>query len=128
VTRQQYLDAVVKAIRTWCGCQCVGLRIDDGQGRLVYAAQAGFDEDFLRSEGSLPLEHADCVCTRSALGSALESDRPCMSQAGSFSCNDVPGFAAGLDAQQRAGYRGRCFQGFASLAAIPIRVGDRTFD
>jgi GAF domain-containing protein len=127
VTRQQYLDAVVGVVQAWSGCQCVGIRIDDGEGRLAYEAHTGFDERFLETERTLSLEHADCVCTRAALGTALESDRSCMTTAGSFRCNDTPEFAAGLDERQRSGYRGHCFRkGFASLAAIPIRYRDQT--
>ncbi len=127
VTRQQYLDAVVGVIKAWCGCECVGIRIDDGEGNLAYEALLGFDERFLEREGSLRLDHADCVCTRAALGIVLESDRACMTEAGSFRCNDTQEFSAGLDERQRAGYRGHCFRkGFASLAAIPIRYRDRT--
>ena len=127
VTRQQYLDAVVGALRAWSGCECVGIRIEDDAGRLTYEAHAGFDDGFLESEGSLRLDHADCICTRTALGTALESDRPCLTAAGSFRCDDTPAFSAGLDERQREGYRGHCFrQTFASLAAIPIRYRDRT--
>jgi signal transduction histidine kinase len=99
----------------------------DGEGRLPYEAHAGFDDGFLETEGSLRLEDADCVCTRTALGTALESDRPCLTAAGSFRCDDTPAFSAGLDERQRGGYRGHCFrQAFASLATVPIRYRDRT--
>jgi PAS domain S-box-containing protein len=127
VTRQQYLDAVVGVLKTWSGCECVGIRIDDGAGRLVYEAHTGFDGQFLEHEGSLRLDRADCVCTRAALGTAVESDRVCMTPAGSFRCDDTPGFSAGLDERQRVAYRGHCFrQGFESLAAIPVRYRDQT--
>jgi PAS domain S-box-containing protein len=127
VSRQEYLDAVVKVIKTWSGCECVGIRIDDGAGHLSYEAQLGFDEGFLATERCLRLEGDDCVCTRTALGTAAESDRPCMTAAGSFRCNNTPEFEAHLDERRRESYRGHCFRrGFASLAAIPIRYRDRT--
>lgn len=126
VTRQQYLDAVVGVVKAWSGCECVGIRIDDGAGCLAYEAHTGFDGHFLETELSLGLEQADCICTRAALGTALDTDRGCMTDAGSFRCDDTPEFAAALDERQRAAYRGHCFRkGFASLAAIPIRYRDR---
>jgi PAS domain S-box-containing protein len=127
VTRQEYLDAVVGVLKDWSGCECVGIRIDDGAGRLAYEAQIGFDAEFLENEASLSLESLDCVCTRTARGAARESDRAHMTAAGSFRCDDTPRFSLSLDARQRAGYRGHCFRrGFASLAAIPIRYRDLT--
>lgn len=127
VTRQEYLDAVVALLRDWCGCECVGVRIDDGAGQLVYEAHAGFDRDFLAKERILNLERAECICTRTALGAARESDRACMTAVGSFRCDDTRQFASGLEEGQLGDYRGHCFaQGYASLAAIPIRYHDQT--
>ncbi len=35
-SRKEYLDAVVQVIHEWSGCECVGIRIDDGKGNIPY--------------------------------------------------------------------------------------------
>ena len=62
-SRRDYLDAVVRLLRTWCQCQCVGIRLFEAGGLMPYAAQVGFKRLFLQHENTLQNDcQRVCVC------------------------------------------------------------------
>ena len=63
-TRKEYLDSVVRAVRDWSGCQCVGIRLTNSDGLIPYESQIGFNREFLVSESVLSLKTDTCACMR----------------------------------------------------------------
>ncbi len=132
---QRMLDAIVE--RT--GFDAVGIRLQSGED-FPYYAQKGFPEAFLATENTLIRRDGsggecrdchgnvelDCLCGLILSGRALEIGLPTTS-AGSFWTNDSfadPGIPS--DEDRRVYLRKKCMhQGYASLALVPIRSGDR---
>jgi PAS domain S-box-containing protein len=122
---KEYLDSAVDVIRRWCGCQALGIRIVDGNREIPYEASAGFEPDFLELENRLSLERDNCCCVRAIMAAFEGQDRPLLTSAGSFRCDDAIAVHNQLPPEKRAQNRGNCVKfGFASVAIIPIRYRD----
>jgi PAS domain S-box-containing protein len=127
-SREEYLDATVEIIRSWCGCKGVGLRIADRDGNIPYAASAGFDAGFIASEGGLSLGRDRCACTRVVAGTPDPLDAATMTPNGSLYYSNAVEFLEKLTDQQKKQFRGVCQQsGYKSLAVVPVRYRDRVF-
>jgi PAS domain S-box-containing protein len=125
-SRQAYLDAVVRLLRDWSGCRCVGIRIRNEQDHVPYKATLGFDDDFLKEENDLSLLSDHCACIRVIKGAPEPQEMAAMTQAGSFRSNNTFEFVAGLSEAENRRYRGACMRnGYGSLAVIPIRYQDK---
>jgi PAS domain S-box-containing protein len=125
--RKPYLDSVVEILAQVSGCRNVGLRLLNERGDIPYEASLGFGEEFLKREGTLCLRTDRCACTRVVLGKPEPQDEPMMTPKGSFCCNDLFRFVAGLAPEQQASYRGACARaGFASVAVVPLRYRGTT--
>jgi PAS domain S-box-containing protein len=121
-TRKGYLDSVVKAVRNWSGCQCVGIRLANSDGLIPYESNIGFTKDFLASESVLSLKTDTCACMRVITQKSESQDAPVMTSKGSFRCDNTLDFFNSLPEKSKARYRGHCIrQGFTSLAVVPIR-------
>jgi PAS domain S-box-containing protein len=125
-TRKGYLDSVVKAVRDWSGCQCVGIRLSNSDGLIPYESHIGFNKEFLASESVLSLKTDTCACMRVITQKPEPQDAPIVTAKGSFCCDNTLEFFNSLPEQKKARYRGYCMRhGFASLAVIPIRYRDK---
>jgi PAS domain S-box-containing protein len=123
-----YLDSVVKIIRTWSGCRCVGIRLTDAEGYIPYESCVGFSEEFVSAESRLCLGKDVCACIRVVAQAPDPQDAGVMTDKGSFRCDDTFGFIDSLTPGEKARYRGNCLKhGFASVAVVPIRYRDRIF-
>jgi PAS domain S-box-containing protein len=122
-----YLDAAVEVIRNWSECQALGIRVvEQRRQELPYQSWLGFEPGFLELEHCLSLERDHCCCTRVLSRAYAEPDRPLLTPGGSFLCNDVAAYHGELPPEQQACYRGNCLRfGFASVAVVPIRYGER---
>jgi PAS domain S-box-containing protein len=121
-SRKEYLDSVVKAIRDWSGCACVGIRIANDAGLIPYESYLGFSEEFLDIENALALKTDRCLCIRAITQTPESPDRPLVTPRGSFRSDDAVTFLRALKDRDAGRYRGTCMKhGFASLAVIPIR-------
>ncbi|HWX22593.1 MAG TPA: PAS domain S-box protein [Candidatus Binatia bacterium] len=119
---REYLESVVQVLREWSGCQAAGIRLLDDRQEIPYEAWAGFAPAFIELESRLSLGSDNCCCTRAVTATFEDQDRPLLTPAGSYRCNDTTGFIAQLPEEKRARYRGNCQKfGFASLAVVPIR-------
>jgi PAS domain S-box-containing protein len=125
-SRKEYLDAVVKVIRDWSGCEFAGVRIRDAEGNIPYLSHVDFDKEFLALENDLNLKRDNCVCIRSILQGDLQPQEQNLVTAGrSFYCNSGQAFLNSLSDEQKIHYRGHCIKhGFQSIAVIPIRYHD----
>jgi PAS domain S-box-containing protein len=127
-TRKDYLDAAVKVIHDWSGCEFVGVRVRDGEGNIPYESYIGFDDNFLALENALRLSSDKCVCIRTILERPQKQEMEFMTPGGSFYCNDSAAFLNGLSEEHKKEYRGNCIKwGFQSIAVVPIRYRDDIF-
>ena len=125
-TRKEYLDSVVRAVRDWSGCQCIGIRLTNSDGLIPYESQIGFTKDFLASESVLSLKTDTCACMRVITQKPEPQDALAMTSKGSFRCDNTLEFFDSLPEKKKARYRGHCIRhGFASLAVVPIRYRDK---
>ncbi len=125
-TRKEYLDSVVRAVRDWSGCQCVGIRLTNSDGLIPYESHIGFNKEFLASESVLSLKTDTCACMRVITQKPEPQDAPVMTSKGSFRCDNTLEFFNSLPEKKKARYRGYCMRhGFASLAVVPIRYRDK---
>lgn len=125
-SQKEYLDSAVQHIHTWSGCQCVGIRLADGDGWIPYESSIGFNDAFLAVENHLSLKNDNCLCIRAIMHHPQTSDNPLATQYGSFCSDNTFAFWAALSDEEKSRYRGTCIKhGFASLAVVPVRYRDR---
>lgn len=121
-TRKEYLDAVVRLVRTWSSCECVGIRLKARDNTVPYEAYTGFTRAFWRKENLLDLDRDQCVCTRAVRQCPDRQDKRFLTARGSFLCNDTFDLLASLSDRQKERYRGECVRsGFRTVVVIPIR-------
>lgn len=126
ISRKEYLEAAILLVREWSGFRHIGIRIIEGDDALSFEACYGYNAEFLATEERLSLSGDQCICTRIALGAMSPPDARALSPKGSFYSSDTGRFLAGLDARDKARYRGHCMQnGYVSLAVIPVRYSDK---
>lgn len=125
-SQKEYLDAVVDLIQRWGNCRCVGIRILDDEGNIPYKSYLGFDKGCWESENWLSVNKDNCICVRVITERPELQDAPCMTPAGSFYCDNILQFISELSEQERARFRGVCFQtGYKSVAVIPVRYREK---
>lgn len=126
-SRKEYLDSVIEIIQSWAGCHCIGIRVLNKKGEVPYESYKGFSGEFRESENCLSIKQDQCICLRVIAGNPEPQDRPALTPAGSFYCNNTFRFIEGLSTAEKARYRGVCIQeGYTSIAIIPLRFMDRT--
>jgi PAS domain S-box-containing protein len=120
-----YLGSVVDVIRSWSGCENVGVRVVDQQRRVPYGAHVGFTPEFMSIENCLSLDKDACACIRVIAGTPEPQDATAMTVGGSFRCDNTIEWVQRLTPEQQARFRGRCISsGYATVAVIPIRYRD----
>jgi PAS domain S-box-containing protein len=125
-SRKEYLDSVVKAIRDWSNCQCIGIRLINDDGFIPFESCIGYSDEFLSLENALCLKTDACVCIRAISQTPEPQDAPLLTAKGSFRSNNSLEFVNSLPEKARNRYRGNCMRfGFASLAVVPIRYRDK---
>lgn len=125
-TRKEYLDSVVRAVRDWSDCQCVGIRITNSDGLIPYESHIGFSDEFVEIENKLCLKKDACICIRAITQLPDQQDAPLLTSKGSFHSDNTFKFVDSLTEKGKKRYRGVCMRyGFASLAVVPIRYRDK---
>ncbi len=119
--RKGYLEAVVKLLKSWCDCECIGIRLIDEQGNMPYGVSLGFSKEFLEQENCPVVDSESCACAQIAAKQTSMFDASFITTAGSFVSND----ASSMKKRSRNGrtdrYGGICIRhGFLSLAVIPV--------
>ncbi|OGI29659.1 MAG: hypothetical protein A2288_00895 [Candidatus Moranbacteria bacterium RIFOXYA12_FULL_44_15] len=122
ITKKEYLDEVVKFIKSRTGAEYIGIRILDKNGSIPYESYIGFDKEFWESENWLSVKKDQCACIRVVTGKPEPQDMPAMTRSGSFSSGDTLKFLQGLSEKEKERFRGVCVcRGFMSISIIPIR-------
>jgi two-component system, cell cycle sensor histidine kinase and response regulator CckA len=119
------LSAFVSEIKNYTGCDAVGIRVLDADGRIPYQAYEGFRQQFYESESPLSTLTDECMCIRVIKGEA-DPRLFFYTSAGSFYVNNTTRFLATVSDAEKGVTRNVCNQeGYESLALIPIRWGDQ---
>lgn len=119
--RENFLSSIVKLIRDWTDCQCVGIRVINTEGLMPYEAYVGFSYEFWTHENCLSIKDDQCGCIRVITGTPDPSDLPILTDGGSLWTNDLQGFGNTIPEECYHRYRGKCIESeFASLAVVPI--------
>jgi len=124
--RENFLSSIVKIIRDWTDCQCVGIRVIDTEGLMPYEAYVGFSYKFWTHENCLSIKKDQCACIRVITGTPDPLDLPILTDSGSIWTNDLQGFGSTIPEECYNRYRGKCIESeFASLAVVPIRLNSK---
>lgn len=121
-SRKEYADVIVKLIKGWTSCRCVGIRLLNGKGKIPYESYTGFSQEFWEFENWLSLKEDECACTRVMRGKPEPVDSAFMTKTGSFYLNKSLKFVRSLCEENKAKFRGVCMKnGFNSVAVVPVR-------
>ncbi|MDD5595116.1 MAG: ATP-binding protein [Candidatus Omnitrophica bacterium] len=124
-SRKDYTQTLVKLLKGWSNCRCVGIRLIDEEKRIPYDSYVGFSNDFWEKENWLSLKNDQCACIRVISGCALAQDLTVITKGGSFFLGNSAEFLAKLNEKEKKEFRGTCIKnGFMSIAIIPIRYKD----
>jgi len=134
------ISRLTRSLQHWSGCEAVGVRLRRGED-YPYLESRGFSPEFVRMENRLCLVDEkgsvvrdssgkamlECMCGN-VLSGKVDPLKPFFTEGGSFWCNDASQLLAGMsDAGHQAGLRDGCTRGgYASVALVPLRVGDKT--
>lgn len=125
-SRKQYADSLVKLLKGWSKCGCVGLRLLDYEGKIPYESYTGFGREFWEAENWLCVKTDNCACTRVIQGKVEAVDKQFMSKQGSFYCNDMLQLIRLLPKAEEDKFRGVCIRnGFCSVSVVPIKHRDK---
>ncbi|PVV82563.1 ATP-binding protein [Dehalogenimonas alkenigignens] len=124
------LEAFVAEIKSFTGCEAVGVRVLDEQGNIPYKAYTGFCSEFYELEKKLSVQLDKCVCIDVITGNRNASTLKFYSEYGSFSIGSIKRHRATHPPIVSSGgekkMRGNCPAfGYDSLTMIPILYGDR---
>lgn len=124
--RKAYLDEVLTLLQEWINCRCSGIRVLNDGGFVPYESFVGYSQEFMASENWLFVKNDQCACIRVILEEPEPQDAVCMTDGGSFYCNDTIKFVSEMSAIEQSRFRGKCVEvGFMSVAIIPIRYRDK---
>ena len=119
------LEAFMSEIKTYSGCEAVGIRVLDEEGRIPYWAYTGFSQEFFNLESPLSITSDQCMCINVIKGAA-DPSLPFYTQGGSFYMNGTTRFLATVSEEDKGKTRNRCnYEGYESVALVPFRDGDR---
>ena len=125
-TRKEYLEALVDLLRKWCGCDCAGIRVATGEGKIPYESYRGFSEEFWEKENYVVLGNERCACLRAMQGDIEPEDFPLRTEGGSLCAEDMEKHIAALPEESRSKYLAICVKsGLKSIATIPIRFQEK---
>ncbi|MBI5581720.1 MAG: PAS domain S-box protein [Deltaproteobacteria bacterium] len=119
------LEAFLSEIKAYTGCEAVGIRILDEEGRIPYWACTGFSQEFFNLESPLSIKSNQCMCINVIKGTT-DPALPFYTQGGSFYMSGTTRFLATVSEKDKGQTRNRCNQeGYESVALVPFRDGDR---
>ena len=119
------LTAFVSEIKSYTGCEAVGIRVLDTAGEIPYQACDGFGQQFDESASPLSIRTDQCMCTNVVKGEC-NPELPFYTAGGSFCMNNTSRFLATASEKNQWHVRKVCnLEGYESVAMIPIRWGDQ---
>lgn len=116
------LEGCVREFQALSGCEAVGIRILDDEGKIPYQAWTGFPDSFYEGESPLSVKTDQCMCIYVIQGTA-NPGLPVITPGGSFFCNGTTRFLASIPEDEKGSTRNVCNQmGYESVALVPIRT------
>ncbi|MBA7632195.1 Adaptive-response sensory-kinase SasA [subsurface metagenome] len=121
----EYLKRLVKQVKKYSGCCCVGIRLLDEDGNIPYIAYTGFSREFYEIENPLCVRLDECMCVNVVMGDTrlgLSS----YTKGGSFLSNGTTKLLASVSEEVKSQTRNVCNRyGYESVALVPMKHGDR---
>ena len=116
----EYLERLVKHVRDYSGCHCVGIRLLDDNGNIPYTAYVGFGREFYESENPLSINSGKCMCIN-VIKADTDSELPFYTEGGSFLSNGTTKLLASVPEETKGQTRNVCNQyGYESVALVPM--------
>jgi signal transduction histidine kinase len=118
------LAAFVAELKSFTGCEAVGIRILDEEGNIPYEACEGFSREFYDLESPLSVKSDRCMCV-SIIRGQVDLKSPFCTNGGSFHANSTTGLLAAVPEEEKGQTRNTCNEyGYESVALVPIRLAD----
>jgi two-component system cell cycle sensor histidine kinase/response regulator CckA len=136
----ELLQSATSFLRSWTGCEAVGIRLWEGDDYPYFQTQ-GFPEEFIKAENYLCVSDSEGQSRRDESGNAVlecmcgnvlqgrfDPTMPFFTANGSFWTNSTTGLLGSInDLDHRGRIRNRCnSEGYESVALIPLRSAGRT--
>ena len=117
----EYLERLVKQVKSYTGCRCVGIRLLDDDGNIPYVAYTDFSQEFYESESPLSVRSDKCMCINVIKGDT-NSKLSFYTEGGSFLSNGTTKLLASVSEETTGQTRNVCNQyGYESVALVPMR-------
>jgi len=117
----EYLERLVKQVKSYSGCQCVGIRLLDDDGNIPYISYTGFSREFYESESPLSINSDRCMCSN-VIKDDTNPELPFYTEGGSFLSNGTTKLLASVPEETKGQTRNVCNQcGYESVALVPMR-------
>lgn len=121
----EYLKRLVKQVKKYSGCCCVGIRLLDEDGNIPYIAYTGFSREFYEIESPLCVGSDECMCVNVVMGDT-QLGLPSYTKGGSFLSNGTTKLLASVSEEVKSQTRNVCNRyGYESVALVPMKHGDR---
>ena len=122
---QDMLQDFVGELKTFTGCDAVGVRLLDESGGIPYMAYQGFSREFTKRKALFSIKTDQCMCINVVKG-VTNPELPFYSEGGSFYMNGTTRFLATVSEGDKGQTRNVCnLAGYESVALIPISDGSR---
>jgi PAS domain S-box-containing protein len=116
-----YLERLVKLVKRYSGCRCVGIRLLDDAGNIPYVSYTGFSRRFYERESPLSIHLDECMCIN-VVKQSTDPSLPFYTNGGSFLSNGTTKLLASVTDEVKGQTRNVCNQyGYESVALIPMR-------
>jgi len=117
----EYLERLVRQVKKYSGCCCVGIRLLDDDGNIPYVSYTGFSREFYEIENSLCIKSDKCMCVNVIMGNT-QSGLPSYTKGGSFLSNGTTKLLASVSEELKGQTRNVCNQyGYESVALVPMK-------
>ncbi len=121
----EYLKRLVKQVKKYSRCGCVGIRLLDEDGNIPYVAYTGFSREFFEIENPLCIRSDRCMCVNVIMGNT-RLGFPSYTKGGSFLSNGTTKLLASVSEEVKSRTRNVCNRfGYESVALVPMKHGGR---
>ncbi len=122
---ESLLEEVVKSVKKLTGCEAVGIRLIDENGRIPYQAYQGFPAEFYEHESTLSIYDDGCMCI-DIIKDNYDSSKPYFTEDGSFYINSTLRYFENANLDEKSNTRNLCNEwGYKTVALVPIRIERR---
>ncbi len=121
ISQNQYSCTLIKYLKDWSQCRCVGLQVINGKEPLHYDSFEGFTPGFWKRENGISLLKKE-VFNIDVLNPQVEPEYVmAMTPKGSFRCDNTREFVAGISKKAKIRFlKARVKNGFMSVAIVPV--------